>query len=68
MKLRARITIEVEAENFLAAASHEQAIRSIFHQIQQNYGSVQLQFQEVRSRTPKAGADGARKMRVYAGG
>jgi hypothetical protein len=67
MKLRAQIMIEVEAEDFLAAANHERAIQDIFRTLQSDYSSAQLEFREVRSKTPKDGVIGARKMRRYTG-
>jgi len=67
MKLRAQIVIEVEAEDFLAAANHERAIQGIFRDLQSDYGSAQLEFREVRSKTPKDVAAGVRKMRRYTG-
>ncbi len=67
MKLRAQIMIEVEAEDFLAAANHERAIQGIFRNLQNDYSSAQLEFREVRNKTPKEGAVGVRKMRRYTG-
>ena len=66
MKLRAQITIEVEAEDFVAAANHERAIQGIFKALQSDYQNAQLEFREVRSKAPKAGA-ALRKMRRYTG-
>ena len=59
--------IEVEAEDFLAAANHERAIQSIFRNLQTDYNSAQLEFREVRSKAPKNGVAVARKMRRYTG-
>jgi hypothetical protein len=67
MKLRAQILIEVEAEDFLAAANHERAIRSIFKSLQADYDNAHLEFREVRSKTPKMDGTDLRKMRRYTG-
>jgi hypothetical protein len=67
MKLRAQIMIEVEADDFMAAAGHEQAIQSIFRGLQMQYEGAQLEFREVRSKTAKDAAASLRKMKRYTG-
>ncbi len=67
MKLRAQILIEVEAEDFLAAANHERAIQTIFKSLQADYDNAQLEFREVRSKTPKPDGAALRKMQRYTG-
>lgn len=67
MKLRAQILIEVEAEDFVSAANHEQAIQTIFRDLQGAYGTAQLEFREVRSKSLKENAPALRKMRRYTG-
>ncbi len=67
MRLRAQILIEVDAEDFVAAANHERAIQAAFKNLQLEYGSAQLELREVRTKTPKDGATALNKMRRYTG-
>ncbi len=59
--------IEVEADDFMAAANHEQAIQAIFRDLQSQYGAAQLEFREVRSKSSKDNAPSLRKMKRYTG-
>jgi len=59
--------IEVEADDFMAAAGHEQAIQSIFKGLQTQYESAQLEFREVRSKSGKDAGAALRKMKRYTG-
>jgi len=67
MKLRAQIMIEVEADDFMAAANHEQAIQTIFRDLQSRYSAAQLEFREVRSKSAKDNVTSLRKMKRYTG-
>ena len=50
MKLRAMISLEVDAEDFTAAAGHEQAIRAVFRRLKAQYDSATLEFREASTR------------------
>jgi hypothetical protein len=67
MRLRAQILIEVDAEDFVAAANHERAIQAIFKNLQLEYSSAQLELREVRSKAPREGGASLSKMPRYTG-
>ena len=67
MKLRAQIMIEIEAEDFVAAANHERAIQTIFQGLRADYQSAQLEFREVRGKSARNDNSDLRKMRRYTG-
>ncbi len=53
MKLRAQIMIDIDADDFVAAADHQRRIEAILGDIQQSYRQAELMFRE---RRPRAGA------------
>ena len=67
MKLRAQISIEIDAEDFVSAANHERAIQPLFRNLQSEYETAQLEFREVRGRSAKTTGESLRKMRRYTG-
>jgi hypothetical protein len=48
MKLRAQITVELESEDFVDAARHQQRFEEFFQSLQSEYGNAELQFRERR--------------------
>ena len=63
MKLRAEICIEVDAEDFVAAADHQRAFQVLFRQVKQHYEQASLSLRELRARPH---ASGSRKRRYRA--
>ncbi len=50
MKLRAQILIDIEAEDFVAAADHQRRIQIIMDDVRRAYGQAELVFRERRPR------------------
>ncbi len=46
MKLRARISLEIDVDDFAAAAHHEQALKAFFRALQRDYQTASLDFRE----------------------
>jgi hypothetical protein len=53
MRLRAQITIDIEAEDFIAAADHQRRITGLIGHLKEAYGQAELSFRE-RRRTLQA--------------
>ena len=49
--LRAQITIDVSAEDFVSAADHQKRIETLMTSVKQSYGQAELEFRERRPRT-----------------
>ena len=50
MRLRAHITIDIDANDFIAAADHQRAVQSMLDQVRDLYPQAQLEFRERRDR------------------
>lgn len=50
MRLRAQITIEIEAEDFVCAATHQQRVEAVLAAAKGDYPQAQLEFRERRDR------------------
>ncbi|NEX92814.1 hypothetical protein [Caulobacter sp. 17J65-9] len=50
MRLRAQITIDIEAADFLEAADHQRQLETILGQVKKNYMQAALQLRERRQR------------------
>lgn len=50
MKLRAQILIDIDADDFVAAADHQRRIEAIVGDIKQSYRQAELMFRERRPR------------------
>jgi hypothetical protein len=58
MRLRAQITVDFEAADFVEAAAHQKVIQRHLEQIQADYPNANLAIRERRERRPeKAMAD-----------
>jgi len=57
MKLRAQIMIDIDADDFVAAADHQRRIEAILGDIKQAYGQAELMFRERRPRAITGGAE-----------
>lgn len=53
MRLRAVITIELDAADFQGAAEHEQAVLALYELVRAKYVDARFQFAQRRERTPK---------------
>lgn len=62
MRIRARITFEFDAENFAVAAIHEDAVKTVFQDLEARYQAATLDFHEIRSRTSRKMGQNLRKM------
>lgn len=51
MKIRAQITIDMEVEDYVAAAGHQRRVEEFYRQIRACYGDAALQLNPVRTRT-----------------
>ena len=51
MRLRAHITIDIDANDFIAAADHQRAVQAMLDQVQDLYPQAKLEFRERRDRT-----------------
>ena len=56
MKLRAEIRIDVDAEDFVAAADHQKAFQTLFRQVKQHYEGASLSFRELRGQPAPVGS------------
>jgi hypothetical protein len=59
MRLRAHILIDIDAPDFVAAATHQRAVEDVLKTVQDLYPQAQLELRERRERrdaTPRAGA------------
>jgi hypothetical protein len=48
LRLRAQITIDIEAEDFVSAADHQRRVESFIDEIRQVYGDTNLVLKERR--------------------
>lgn len=55
MKLRAQITIDIEADDFVDAAEHQRKVESLMLVVKRDYSQADLLFRERRDR-PVRGA------------
>lgn len=51
MRLRAQITINMEASDFIEAAGHQDRLESLMQDIRSRFGTADMEFREVRSRS-----------------
>lgn len=50
MRLRAHITIDIDADDFIAAADHQRAVQTMLDQVHDLYPQAKLEFRERRDR------------------
>ena len=50
MRLRAHITIDIDANDFIAAADHQRAVQEMLEQVRDSYPQARLEFRERRDR------------------
>ncbi len=53
LRLRATITIEFEADDFAAAAVHQDKLKAVVAELSESYSDVMLSLRERRDRGPK---------------
>ena len=53
MKLRAEITIEVDAKDFVGAADHQRRIEALMQSVRREYQEARLEFRERKPRPPR---------------
>jgi hypothetical protein len=51
VRLRAHITFDIDAADFVSAADHQRAVERLLGQVQGAYPQAQLEFRERRQRT-----------------
>jgi hypothetical protein len=51
MRLRAHITIDIDAADFVSAADHQRRVESILDIVKQDYAQAHLELRERRERT-----------------
>jgi hypothetical protein len=51
LKLRAQIIIDIDAEDFIAAADHQRRIAQILAELKRDYSQAELSFRERRPRS-----------------
>lgn len=66
MRLRAQILIDIDANDFADAATHQHRLESIYAAIRDQYGQAQLEFRQRRQRPARQAAIG-RGLRHYTG-
>jgi hypothetical protein len=55
MKLRAEICIEIDAEDYIAAADHQRSVEQLFGDVKAKYSQASLAIRQMRERhTPKS--------------
>lgn len=52
MKLRAQFVVEVEADDYVAAAEHQRRFQDILADLKKHYAQTCLDFRERRTRPP----------------
>ncbi len=50
MRLRAHITIDIDANDFIAAADHQRTVQTLLGQLRDLYPQARLEFRERRDR------------------
>jgi hypothetical protein len=50
MKLRAEICIEIEADDYIAAADHQRSVERLFGDVKAQYGQASLAIRQMRER------------------
>jgi hypothetical protein len=50
MKLRADITITIDASDYISAADHQRAVETLFLEVRQRYDDASLNFRQIRER------------------
>lgn len=48
MKLRAQITVDVDADDYISAAEHQKRLEDLFHNLQRDYEHAELEFKTRR--------------------
>jgi hypothetical protein len=66
MRLRAQIVIDIDADDFAEAATHQHRLESIYAAVRGQYEQAQLEFRQRRQR-PARGAPVGRGLRHYTG-
>jgi hypothetical protein len=61
MKLRAEICIEIEADDYIAAADHQRSVETLFGNVKAKYGQASLAIRQLRERQAPAPAPRARR-------
>ena len=64
MKLRADFVVEIEVDDFIAAADHQRRLERLLAAMQSEYGQVRFSFNERRVRTADASRSGPRQTRT----
>jgi hypothetical protein len=54
MKLRAEISIEIDADDYIAAADHQRSVEMLFGDVKAQYGQASLAIRQMRERQPAA--------------
>jgi hypothetical protein len=53
MRLRAVITVDIEAADYVEAAAHQRRLQALFDTVKADYPSAEFQFRERRARPPR---------------
>jgi hypothetical protein len=56
MRLRAEIVVDMEAEDYIAAAEHQSRLRALFNDLKAAYSQASLEFRQLRAHAQPAGA------------
>ena len=56
MKLRAEITIELDADDYVAAAEHQRRVEALFQAVKSEYGQASFGFRQLRERNHRPAA------------
>lgn len=71
MRLRAAITIDIEAADFVEAATHQRRLQALFDQVAAAYPAAEFQLRERRERAARRPAEaepeGVTQLKHYTG-
>ena len=67
MRLRAHITIDIDASDFIAAADHQRAVQGMLEQVRDSYPQAKLEIRERRDRADAAQRAGSAASRQSTG-
>lgn len=71
MRLRASITVDIDAADYVEAATHQRRLQELFEAVSAAYPGAEFQFRERRVRAARrpreAGPEGVTQLKHYTG-
>ncbi len=65
MRLRASITVDIEAADYLEAAAHQSRLQKLFEGVAADYPEAEFQLRERRVRTTRPGGAGSERVTPF---